>query len=110
MIKKAIIASLAALTLALSGCGADCESLCEDSKECPGADQSADCAKECAEMEQDVEAFGCTSEYDDFLSCSGDTDICSETEAEEKCKDEASKFIACIFAFCMTNPDNSACN
>lgn len=110
MLKKALVASLAAFTLALSGCGADCESLCEDAKECPGVDTSDDCAKQCQDLEADVETAGCSSEYDDYLSCFADTDICSETEAQDKCTEEMTKFASCVLAFCLMNPDNGACN
>jgi len=74
------------------GCGADCESLCEDGQECEGAPE-VDCAKSCEETEKAVEAAGCEDQYDDYLSCASDVDdICAPGDA---CATEAAAFLTC---------------
>ena len=75
-----------------SGSGSDCESLCEDSKDCPGTDPNLDCAMTCANNEQTVADAGCTAEYEAYLDCAADLeDVC----ASGGCDDEGSALISC---------------
>src|SRR5687768_1557521 len=96
-LRKLTIVPMLAMALFAVGCGPDCESLCEDAKECENAtdeQKDMDCAKDCEDGEKLVEEKGCEDQYDDVLSCRGDVDdICkppadacdSEQEALNKC-------------------------
>ena len=109
--KNLLVALSLTAALALSGCGADCESLCEDMKACSTATEdikAQDCAKTCADAETANETMGCTSQYDDVVSCSaGQDDICVYNE--EACKTESAAYVSCVIAFCLSNPDSDAC-
>ena len=74
------------------GCGADCESLCEDAQGCEGAPE-VDCAKSCEETEEAIEEAGCEDQFDDYLSCASDVDdVCDRDNA---CASEAAAFFSC---------------
>ena len=103
---KNLIISLGAaalLSAAVVGCGgADCESLCEDAKSCEGASQSVDCQASCDKTEKLNDAAGCTSQYDDMLSCADGADVCDANA----CKSEAEAYGKCITDYCMKDPTN----
>lgn len=76
------------------GCGDTCVSSCEDAKSCDGADTSVDCQKSCDDGKKAAEDAGCSTEYDDLLSCaSGVSDICNPGDA---CNTEATAFATCL--------------
>jgi hypothetical protein len=75
-----------------AGCGADCESLCEDAQGCEGA-LDADCATSCEKTEEAIEEAGCEDQFDDYLDCASDLDdICDRGDV---CASEAAAFFAC---------------
>jgi hypothetical protein len=93
-LKKLTMVPMLAMALFAVGCGADCESLCEDTQECEGAEK-VDCAKQCEETEKAVEKAGCEDQYDDVLSCASDQDdVCKPDE--DACKSELSAFTKCM--------------
>jgi len=93
-LKKITIVPMLAMALFAVGCGADCESLCEDAKECDGADKDVDCGKQCDEAEKAAE--GCEDEYDDYVSCVGDLDDICKFDPTEDCKSETEAFGKCL--------------
>jgi hypothetical protein len=93
-LKKFTIVPMLAMALFAVGCGPDCESQCEDLNECEGAEKR-DCAKECEELEKQVEDKGCEDQYDDLLSCGDDQDdICKP--AANACSSESEAFAKCM--------------
>jgi len=74
-----IILGIGILALLGPGCGADCESLCEESRACSSfdGDTNTSCGQECDQAEAFMEAFGCADQYDEMMTCAGDLDdIC----------------------------------
>ena len=97
-----------AIALLAVGCGDDCESGCEDAKECEGASdllKALDCEKVCEDADKFAEDAGCEDEWDDFVSCGSD-DACNE----EACASENTKFNECTEKFCTDNPDHERCS
>ena len=79
-LRKFTIVPMLALALFAVGCGADCESICEDSNECEGVTEKVNCEKSCEERQKEAEDKGCEDQYDDLESCMGDVeDICKIT-------------------------------
>lgn len=75
------------------GCGDPCVSGCEDAKSCDGADTTVDCQKSCDDAKAAAETAGCSTEYDDLVSCaSGVSDVCNPGDA---CNAEATAYVAC---------------
>jgi hypothetical protein len=75
---------------------ADCESLCEEAQECPGATPGVDCAAECKLSEQEAAEAGCSGEWDDLMTCIAELeDIC--TIGEGDCVSEAGAYSDCIY-------------
>jgi hypothetical protein len=94
--RLAWIVTLAFLAL---GCGADCMSLCEDRKECKGADRDEDCSVDCNELESLVEKASCEDQFDDLLACEGEQeDICRADE--NACDAESQAYSDCITEYC----------
>jgi len=91
--------SVAIVVLGLSavGCGADCAALCEERKQCDGADEEdrdADCEKSCEEDEKHAEAAGCESQYEEALSCLDDhEDVC---KAKDACASKDKALAECV--------------
>lgn len=79
----------------LFGCGPDCTAMCEDAKDCPNANKSADCEKSCEDAERIAEGAGCESQYESMLDCEDDNQdkIC---DAGESCKKELGALAACL--------------
>jgi hypothetical protein len=93
-LKKITIVPMLAMALFAVGCGADCESLCEDGKECEGADKDTDCGKVCDEAQEEAEKAGCEDQYDDYISCLGDQDDICKID-EDSCKSETEALFKC---------------
>ncbi len=103
----ALGAALALASVLTIGCGsADCESLCEDGKDCDNATaetKATDCAAICKTVEDQASKTGCQSQYDDVLSCADDnsSEVCSTTNP---CKSESDKYGECITKACTADP------
>ena len=94
--RLAVIVVLASFTI---GCGVDCMSLCEDRKECEGADRDKDCAGECEQLESLAEKAGCEDQFDDMVVCEGEQDdICRADE--NACDSETKAYTDCIAVYC----------
>lgn len=92
-LKKLMMVPMFALSLFAVGCGPDCESLCEDAKECDNAtaeDKKEDCAKTCEDLAKD-----CEDEYDDVVSCMGDLDDICKFDATKDCQSELTAYGKC---------------
>jgi hypothetical protein len=94
--RLSLIVVLAALAV---GCGADCVSLCEDRKECEGADRDRDCAAWCKGIESDAEEASCEDEWDDLVACESEQDdICRADE--NACDSETKAYSDCRAEYC----------
>jgi hypothetical protein len=96
-LRKLTIVPMFAMALFAVGCGDDCESICEDAKECEGATaemKDADCAKQCEDAAKAAEEAGCEDQYDDLLSCASGEDVCDPPE--DACSAEGKAFSDCI--------------
>ena len=96
-LKKITIVPMLAMALFAVGCGADCESLCEDAKDCDDASdevKDADCAKSCEDAQKAVEKAGCEDQYDDLISCAGGEDVCDPDS--DACASESKAFTKCM--------------
>ena len=86
-------------------CAEGCsEADCDGNKPSDAAVTS--CKESCDEAVALNEASGCNDEADELAGCDGDA--CSDT-ANAECEDAGSKYIACILAFCTSNPTNANC-
>src|SRR5262245_60191597 len=96
-LKKIMMVPMLALSLFAVGCGADCESVCEDAKDCDNASDEAkdvDCAKTCEDGQKAAEKAGCEEEWDDLWSCAGGEDVCEEDN--DACDSEVEAYGKCI--------------
>jgi hypothetical protein len=110
--KKILVVVAAMFALALTACGGpDCKSLCDESNKCDGAtaDTLAACKTSCDQADKLNSASGCTSKYDDLLSCADDnkSKICDANN--DSCSTETAAYVACVLDFCTANPTNAAC-
>lgn len=80
------------LALVAGGCGASVEAVCEKVCECEGCNDEK--LEECVDQVSDLEAAaddrGCSSEFDDYLSC---------TDEELECKNGNSSVDGCGTSF-----------
>ena len=90
-LKKLTIAPMLALALFAVGCGADCESVCEDGNECEGA-ESEDCGKFCEEIEK----AGCEDQGDELASCIDDQDDVCKVDLSKTCTNEFEALTKCM--------------
>lgn len=98
-----LVASLAVLT----GCGASCDSVCDDAQGCPGATK-ANCDDACGKSETLAEDAGCSDQYDDMIDCLGDmNDICSEKDPS--CDSKISAYMGCALPYCMNANHATQC-
>jgi hypothetical protein len=94
------LSSIVVLAFFAIGCGVDCLSLCEDKKECEGADRDKDCAGECEQIESLVEKASCEDQYDDLLGCEGEQDDLCRAD-ENACDSETKAYADCITEYCL---------
>ena len=94
----------ASLAFSALGCRWDCTTLCENTKECKGADKSTDCDKACEHTEQLNEDAQCEDQYNEYLNCSSNVaDICRVGDA---CESEAIKWTDCLTKHCQKKPED----
>lgn len=92
--KKLLMISLFAAIPAVTGCGGDdCESVCEDANDCPGATKQ-DCAKSCDAAEKAAKDAGCEDQFNDMWDCAGGEDVCKADS--NACSKEASALFSCL--------------
>jgi hypothetical protein len=109
MISTASLLALLATALIGAGCSGstdECSDLCEAANKCPGA-VALDCSTFCSEAETVASTAGCTSQYDDFLSCgAAASSVCGDTDP---CATQATAFDACTTSYCSAHPTSTAC-
>jgi hypothetical protein len=112
MQKLRTITSAVALSLLTLACGADCESLCEDRKECPDAtpdEVARDCENSCESEERTEERFGCRSQSDDLVDCIASLEeLCDPPP--DACAAEQSALYQCNRKYCTEHPDEADCS
>src|SRR6185369_7710116 len=62
------------LAFAITACGNDCKSSCEDGNKCAGVTTKVDCDKFCDDLEKLADDADCSDKYDDAASCQADKD------------------------------------
>ena len=90
--KKLLLIPLLAALPAVTGCGSDCKSACEDRNDCPGVTK-VDCDKTCDDAEKQAKDIGCEDQYDDFIDCAADQDACKADA--NACAKETEAFFTC---------------
>jgi hypothetical protein len=93
-----MVVCIAAMSAFGTGCGSDCASVCEDSKDCPGTDgdlDALDCGDLCDLAEDLAANKGCEDEFDALYACGAELDdVCTddgcekENEALDECMDD----------------------
>jgi hypothetical protein len=89
------------LAFAVTACGNDCVSSCEDANECPGVTTKIDCDDFCDKMEKLAEDADCSDQYDDLVSCGSDQDACKENNTA--CTSEQDAYSKCLTPYCTKN-------
>ena len=103
---KFLIIPVLALFSAVTACGNDCKSACEDHNECAGVTK-VDCDSQCDKFETLAEDADCSDQYDDAISCGADKD--DQCKADTSCADESAKLFACVAPFCMKAEHAAQC-
>jgi hypothetical protein len=83
------------------GCRADCESNCEEHKECANASETwrlRDCRDYCENLEKANES-GCEDQYDALLSCENSEDDVCTVAAEQACARQRAGWLNCTKQF-----------
>jgi len=93
--KKLLLIPFLAILPALTGCGSDCESVCEDANDCPGATKTPDCGKQCDESEKAADKLGCKDQWNDVWDCAGDEDVC-KADSGKACEKELNALSTCV--------------
>jgi hypothetical protein len=105
-------AGLFSLSLFTLACGADCESLCEDRKECADAsadERARDCDKSCDAEGAVAERFGCRSQSDDLIDCIANLEeLCDPPP--DACGAEQAALYGCHRRYCTAHPDDADCS
>ena len=87
------------LILLATGCGQDCEEICEERKQCRGAQSDIDCAGQCEQLEELVADADCTEQYDALNDCvASQDDICDEDP--ESCESQSRAYTDCMADHC----------
>jgi len=116
MLRKMLgLVAILGISSILVGCGADCQSTCEDGQEDGDCfDQldgdKIDCESYCEAVE-DVAAednADCEDKLDEYIDCLNDSDhICDA--ATDECDDEGDDLTQCIVEFCTEHSSNDSC-
>lgn len=111
MQKLRMVTGALALSLLTLACGADCESLCEERKDCGDAtpdERARDCSKSCEAEEAVSERFGCRSQSDDLIDCIANLEeLCDPPP--DACGVEQSQLYQCTRKYCTAHPDDADC-
>ena len=97
---RPLLSGLLLCLLLATGCGEDCEELCESRRLCRDARSDADCPSQCEELIALVEDADCTEQYDALNDCiAGQDDICDEDP--EGCESQSKAYTNCMSDHCM---------
>ena len=91
------------------GCKSDCESACDDRKDCPGGDSATDCSKTCSAEEDTAGNFGCKSQLEDLSSCIADVDDICKLDLTKQCTHQNDALNACVANYCAAHPAAYGC-
>jgi len=69
-----------------------CISLCEATYQCEGV-SAGGCESDCTQMVSLAQQFGCTTEFDQFLTCGDGIDICDDID---QCFNEIEAYSTCM--------------
>jgi hypothetical protein len=107
MVARRIQAFVFATAAALlgTGCGVNCESLCEDRKQCDGEDKSVDCAEYSEKTQALVEDANCEDQYDKLTQCTGNQDDICRPDADA-CRSESVAYTDCMTKYCSSHPED----
>jgi hypothetical protein len=114
---SALILSLCAALVVLSGCSTPCGSVCASYNSCTieQRDHKVDCATFCGREQQLEESAAktgadtCKKEFDAHISC-WQTNIRDICDAENtKCEASATAWTDCVDKFCDANASDQAC-
>jgi hypothetical protein len=97
--KRLPFLGLLLLLVFATGCGEDCEEICESRKQCRNAESDVDCAAYCEEREELAEDADCTEQYDALNEClASQDDICNEDP--EACESQSRAYTDCLSPHC----------
>jgi len=91
------------------GCKSDCESACDDRKDCPGGNDSTDCSTTCDAEEDAADKLGCKSQLDDLWNCIDDIDDACKFDQTKQCTRENDALNACAAKYCDAHPGAYGC-
>jgi hypothetical protein len=102
MVPPRIKAVVLVTTIALlsSGCGMDCEGICEEQKQCDGEDKARDCAEYCEDAQQLVETANCEDQWDKLTNCTGGQDDICRPDVDA-CRSESIAYTDCMGEYCV---------
>lgn len=89
------------LAFAVTACGNDCKSACEDSNDCAGRTVKVDCDDFCDKMDKLADDADCNDQYDDYASCESDQDQCKADATA--CATEQAAYSKCLTPYCTKN-------
>ena len=92
-----VLVWLALPLLGLVGCRADCESNCEEHKECSNASETwrtRDCRDYCENLDK-ANKNRCEDQYDAMLSCENSQDDVCTVAAEQACARQRASWVTC---------------
>jgi hypothetical protein len=96
-LRKLAIVPMLALVMFATGCGDDCESVCEARNGCADVEREEDCSKACEDDAREAEDADCEDQYDEVVSCVSDQDdVCDEAKLGEACRSEFTAFNECM--------------
>lgn len=91
---------------ALSACGPDCESLCQEAQDRDCTTISGDCGQACAALDSVAEPSGCESQIDAYLDCSCEGDVCT---TESRCASQENAAASCVASYCLSRGSDPDC-
>lgn len=106
-----LVLLLCAVTLGglVVGCKSDCESACDDYKDCPRGDSETDCSKTCTEEQDAAGRVGCKGQLEDLSSCIAEvSDVC-KLDLSTQCARENDALNTCFANFCADQPQAYDC-
>jgi hypothetical protein len=111
-LRRLVTASLLALVAAAipsAGCTSattQCADVCAAGNKCPDSTIALDCSTLCSSIINNANEIGCSSQFDDLLSCEDGANVCADTSP---CPAQETAFNTCVDAFCAAHPTESAC-
>jgi hypothetical protein len=108
-LSKLMLVCAVALSGFAVGCKSDCESACDDRKDCPGGDSETDCSKTCSAEEDAADNFGCKHQLEDLSSCIADVDDVCKLDLTKQCTQQNDALNTCYAQYCAAHRDAYGC-